>query len=280
MEKINIAVLISVYRNDNSELFYNALQSIINQKLPANFVTRIYLGVDGPIDSELESVIECSKGHIYYTLRSLSNIGLAAILNKLIQHLNNETLIFRMDSDDISMPDRFISQINFLNDHPDVDIVGTDIIEIDVVSNIQRIVSFAIDHDDAIRKIPLRVPVAHPTVCFRRHVFSLVPQYPHINGNEDIAMWFACINKGLRFGNVHTPLLKFTINQNFWSRRSFSKSVSEFHCYCFGIWKMHKLTWLYIFPFIRLLVRLSPQWVSKFLYYSKIRSRQLKNICL
>ena len=39
--------------------------------------------------------------------------------------------IARMDADDISMPERFVKQIAFMNSHPDIDCLGTWAIEID-----------------------------------------------------------------------------------------------------------------------------------------------------
>lgn len=36
-----------------------------------------------------------------------------------------------MDADDISMPERFVKQIAFMNSHPDIDCLGTWAIEID-----------------------------------------------------------------------------------------------------------------------------------------------------
>lgn len=266
----SLAVLMATYHRDDAALFENALLSILNQKLPFEYKLNIYLGIDGAIGHELEEVIVRNCDKVYRIIRSPINEGLAATLNKLIMALGDEAYVFRMDADDISMPNRFAKQLDFLQKYPDVDIVGTDIIEFNRDSNSRRIVHFALDHTDAVSKISRRVPVAHPTVCFRRRVFSIVENYPVISGNEDIAMWFKCMSAGLRFGNVHEELLLFSINSNFWARRSFSKAISEFKCYTKGIWALDGVTWKYIYPIARLLMRISPKFVSKILYNSKV----------
>lgn len=269
----SLAVLIATYHRDDHILLDAALRSVLDQQLLARPAVHVYLGVDGPIGPELEAVIETLSPRIHCVVRSQFNKGLAATLNELIDRLGDESFVFRMDADDLSLPLRFQRQIDFLQNHPDVDIVGTDITEWDCTTGRRRLITFARDHDDAVRKISRRVPVAHPTVCFRRSVFDAVHQYPLVSGNEDIAMWFECLRNGLRFGNVHQPLLQFTINSEFWARRSFAKAFSEFKCYVRGIWQLQGWTWHYVYPVARLLVRVSPWWVSKFLYGTSARGR-------
>lgn len=268
---IALAVLISVYKNDSVARFECALKSILDQDLPGEYDVRVYLGVDGPVCRDLEAVIDFFRPQIYRVVRSQSNEGLASTLNNLLRTLEDEQFIFRMDADDISSRARFRQQLDFLKAHPEVDILGTDIIENDVLTGSRRVIAFAFDHNDAVKKITRRVPVAHPTVCFRRRVFHAVPQYPSARGNEDVAMWFACLRKGLRFGNVHEPLLEFTVSTDFWSRRGFRKAWSEFVCYIIGTWRLHGLTWHYVFPIGRLFFRFLPSFISKFLYKSTLR---------
>ena len=269
---INSAVLIATYERDDPVLLDIALRSVLDQTLPEGHNVRVYLGVDGPISPQLETVIANFDEQLHHIIKSPFNEGLAATLNKLINCLEDESFVFRMDADDLSLPLRFWRQLDHLGQHSDVDIVGTDIIEWDAANDSRRIVTYARDHEDAKRKISRRVPVAHPTVCFRRRVFDVVPHYPMVPGNEDIAMWFECLSKGIRFGNVHEPLLQFTISEGFWSRRRFTKAISEFRCYVTGIWFLNKYTLDYIYPLARFILRLGPQWLSRLAYNSKFRN--------
>jgi hypothetical protein len=39
-----------------------------------------------------------------------------------------------------------------------------------------------------------------------------------------------------------------------------------------GIWRLEGVTWRYVFPLARLLLRLSPERVSRWLYASRLRA--------
>ncbi len=268
---LKIATLIAVYHADDPALLARALDSILQQKFKESVIHRIYLVVDGHVPPAIHAVVEARLSQLYQVICHPENRGLASALNSMIASLTDEAYVFRMDADDASHEDRYQRQLDHLQTHPDIDIVGTDIVEVDTQSGRRRLVQFSSNPEDAIRSLCKRVPVAHPTVCFRRHVLDEVKAYPVSGSNEDIALWFICASKGYRFGNVHLPLLEFTVGKNFWNRRSFNKAYSEFKCYVHGIWLLHGITWRYVFPILRLGLRLSPRAISQIFYESPIR---------
>lgn len=267
---IKIATIISVYSNDDPFLFEEALVSIFNQNLNLDYTSRVYLVIDGSIPDYLNSVVLKYSTKLYKLFYLEGKNGLAVALNFLISKLEDEDYIFRMDSDDWSFPDRYQIQLNFLGSHTDIDIVGTDILEINKRKNISRQISFPADKMDARNSIYWRVPVAHPTVCFRRKVLDHIGGYPLSGTNEDIALWFQCLYCGFNFANINLPLLKFTLSEDFFRRRSRNKAFSEFAVYVRGIWQLDKLTWKFIFPFFRLVFRLSPVWLLKLGYSLRV----------
>lgn len=266
----SIAVLIAVYGRDDPSLFDRALRSCLDQALPEGYELRIYLGIDGPLPDALESVVAEYAERLFYVCRAQENNGLARTLNRLISKRRDEILFFRMDADDFSMPGRFMAQIEYLQANPEIDIVGTAIWECTAAGD-RRLIRFAKDSEDARQRIDRRVPVAHPTVCIRRRVFEKVPQYPITRGNEDIAMWFRCVQNGFQFSNLPDPYLEFTISESFWKRRSVDKALTEFTCYVQGIWSLYGPSWRLIFPMARLVLRLGPQWLSRRVYASRLR---------
>lgn len=261
-----------LYGRDNPEHFERALQSVLNQALPNGYAMHLYLGVDGPLPDALEAVLARYASSIHRVSRSKTNIGLAQTLNRLIRERADEEYFFRMDSDDESLQGRFASQLGYLETHPDIDILGTAIWEC-CTGEAPRLVRFAQGPDDARRRIDRRVPVAHPTVCIRKRVLDRLGAYPDRRGNEDISMWFKCLEAGFRFDNLPDAWLNFTVTEAFWKRRSVEKAFSECRSYFEGIWQLHGVTWRYIFPLARLLLRLSPEWISRRLYASpRLRS--------
>lgn len=265
---LSIATLISVYGGDAPPLLAAALDSILAQQFTRDVTSRIYLAIDGPVSDDMERVIFERSDRIHRIVRIGRNGGLARALNSLIVQLNDEDFVFRMDADDVSLPTRYQTQLDRFQCDPPVHILGTDIVEHDEATGCKRLVSFAHDHEDAIAKLSWRVPVAHPTVCFRREVLRAVPAYPTTGTNEDVAMWFRCAHAGFRFANVHEPLLEFRISSNFWRRRSVGKAFSELRCYFGGIWLLEGVTWKYVLPILRFGLRLAPLGVVKWAYKS------------
>ncbi len=263
---LRVATLMAVYRGDDPQYFQAALRSVLDQRFETPVISNIYLGVDGRLSPELDRVIELHRHRLHCVLRSDANLGLATTLNRLIAALDDEAFIFRMDADDISRPERYATQLRHMCAHPEVDILGTDIIEFDGRSQ-RRIVTFARDPEQALQHLHLRVPVAHPSVCIRRRVLALTGGYPTTGTNEDVSLWFRCAALGLRFDNVHLPLLEFRITDAFWRRRSVAKAFSEWSCYAHGISSLHgALNWRQVFPVLRLGLRLAPQSVSRWAY--------------
>ena len=269
--KTKIATLMAVYHGDDPQALATALESVLGQQFTDDVESRLYVAVDGPVQTDINRVISEYEKYIYRVYRLERNCGLAASLNALIKELGDEEFVFRMDADDRSHIRRYQAQLDYFRQHPAIDILGTDIVEVDIENGTRRLISFCRGPDDALARLCWRVPVAHPTVCFRRPVLDCVGGYPTSGTNEDIALWIHCAQKGFRFDNIHQPLLEFTICPNFWRRRSISKAVSEMRCYITGIWAMHGFTWKYVLPVLRFALRIAPQWLSRLVYGSSIR---------
>ena len=263
----------AVYHGDDPMALTVAIESVLQQQFTSQVDSRLYLAIDGPVSDKINQAVEKFGERIHRIHRLKCNGGLAAALNALIKELNDEQFIFRMDADDRSHVSRYQVQLDYFSHHADIDILGTDIIEINTVNHTKRRISFCRGPDEALAKLCQGVPVAHPTVCLRRHVFDRIGGYPLVGTNEDIALWFRCAQLGFRFDNVNEPLLDFKVDGAFWQRRSFKKAFNELSCYTSGIWSLNGITWKYVYPFMRFILRISPLWVSKLMYASPIRRR-------
>lgn len=270
-----IATLIAVCGNDSAILFEKALRSIIEQKFTTPTSPRIYLAIDGPINSDIEQIVSRYAESLHLIFRTEKNRGLAMALNSLILHLGDEEFIFRMDSDDESLPERYQKQLDKLLANKEIDILGTSIIEIEQGrgGTRQRVVTFCRGPEDAVQRLCWRVPVAHPTVCFRRSVLRKIDAYPDLPANQDIALWFKCAKLGLKFDSLAEPLLKFNVNEDFWRRRGFKRAANEFQIYFSGVWSLYGFSWRLIPPIFRLALRLMPTWVMRKAYDLRLLRR-------
>ena len=265
-----VAVIMSVYRNDTADKFVRAFRSILDQNMSDSTAINMYLGIDGPISRELQQAIDSVASEIKLLAPFKHNRGVAPVVNDIIPQLGDEQFVFRMDADDEAYPDRFQRQLDYLMTNSDVDVLGTALME-RRADGPPRIVRFPENHDEAVWNLYWRVAIANPTVCFRRKVLDETGGYPVENLSEDLAMWFKCAGLGYRFANLQEPLLYFTIDDNFWARRSVKRAWREYLVWSKGIWNLHGPSWRLAVPLVRLAFRISPQFLRRIAYGSALR---------
>ena len=163
---MKFSVLIAVYAKETSDHLAQSLESIFHQELPPD---EVVLVEDGPLTTELDAVVSCFKeAHKELHIVKLSqNQGLGLALREGHAHCQYD-IVARMDSDDISKPQRFNSEMAWLEAHPETDIVGcwTDEFadESGEVISTRRLPE---DHEALLRFSRYRNPMNHPTVMFR-----------------------------------------------------------------------------------------------------------------
>lgn len=219
MENIKFSVAISVYKNDNPDYVDIALKSVTtNQSLKP---TEIVLVIDGPISSELESVIETHKKAYsgFKIIRFEKNQGLGNALKTAVENSSYD-IIARMDSDDISSPERFEKQISYLKENPDVDIVGGNITEF--IGEPQNIVGkrkVPAENDEIKSYMKIRCPLNHVTVAFRKDSILRVGNYLDWFCNEDYYLWIRMYLAGMKFANLSEILVNVRVGKDMYNRR-------------------------------------------------------------
>ena len=94
--------------------------------------------------------------------------------------------IARMDSDDISLPERFEEQVRYLDENKDVDVLGCRVRLIDSVSeSLERSYPYFQSNRDIRRVLPFRNPLMHPALMFRKSVLLSVQGYKYGHTSED-----------------------------------------------------------------------------------------------
>ena len=109
------SVLMSVYFKEKPEYLDLALKSVFEQTLIPD---EIVLVEDGTLTDELETVInqyEKKYPKIMNVIRYEKNRGLGVALHDGLLECSNE-IVFRMDSDDYSVKDRFEKQMTIFNE--------------------------------------------------------------------------------------------------------------------------------------------------------------------
>lgn len=280
MDHQPFSVAISVYKNDNPLYFDRALESITDKQTIKP--DEIVLVVDGPVPDKTNKVIEkYSQRYNFKTIRLETNGGLGNALKIATENCSNE-LIARMDSDDISKENRFELQLRFLDDNPNVEIVGGNISEF--IGNENNIVSYRVvpTSDAELKKyIKKRCPFNHMTVMYRKKSIMSAGGYLNWHYNEDYYLWLRMYLNSSIFANMDTILVNVRTGNEQIARRGGKKYFkSEV-----GIQKYMLKNRIIVFPtylanvFKRLVIQiLLPNKLRAYLYKKIIRKRVIKNV--
>ena len=268
MTNYPVAALISVYKNDQIQQFTQAIESLLEQDYGAQNI-HIYLGIDGPIPEEIEQYIKSYSNCFHKIIRNQTNQGLAVTLNRLINAVENEKYIFRMDADDIALPFRFRLQAEFMEANPDVDVVGGGIVEFGADGNAITERYYPETHVEILQYIKKSNPLAHMTTCFRREVFEKGVLYPTNDFPEDLALWFGMLSKGFRIANIPHTLVRVRTASGYYARRNFRWAYSEMKTYLKGIRLLFGFSWCMTLPMCRFMMRCCPTFVTRAIYQSR-----------
>ena len=208
----------SVYQYDDAKFFEHALQSIeANSIRPVDFV----LVCDGTLTNELNRVIkDYGKRLSINVLRLPHNIGLGLALQTGINHCLYDW-IARFDADDMCFSDRFAKQIAYIEDNPDIDVVGGQIIEFanapDEINAHKKTVPTK--HEQIYDYAKSRNPMNHMTVMFKKSAVLAVGSYQHAPLYEDYDLWVRMLMKGFKFANIDEVVVHVRAGHNMYRRR-------------------------------------------------------------
>ena len=270
--KREVAVLLPVYKKDRVEYLSKAIESLVMQTYK-DF--HIYIGVDGLVGGELNHYFELINHPNKITIiRFEENRGLACVLNDLLDICFREGFgyIARMDADDISEHNRFEKQVLFLDNHPEIDVVGGAITEIDEMGNSRhKIIIYPETPDECRTFFAKRNPHAHPAVMFRKSFFDKLngKKYrPEYRQNQDTMLWYDGMMAGTLHANIRDVVLKFRMTDTMFKKRrngwSFAKKQFSDRLKINKGLKYGFFADVYGFAMFCLLV--SPAWVKKIAY--------------
>lgn len=264
---MNFSVLISVYDKENPKYLKAALESIWNQQTLRP--SEIVLVKDGVLTPELNEVIDEFNSIAPLKICKLDqNHGLGYALAIGLDFCSND-MVARMDSDDISCPNRFEKQISLMSRYPELDILGTNIAEFqnqgDTVCSHRRLPSQFSEIKSFAKK---RNPLNHMSVLFRKSAVIGAGNYQPFFGYEDYYLWIRMLRNGSIIGNIPEDLVLARVGNNMFARRHGIRFFRQELRLQKELLKMDFLTfWEYSRNiFLRAFPRLFPVWGLKLVY--------------
>lgn len=259
----------SIYKNDNPEHLRLSVESVLNQTYQ-DFL--LLIGVDGAIGDDLAEVLHSYDDNSKVkTFWFAENRGLTAVLNNLLEEGKKMQPLFyaRMDADDISYTDRFEKQVKYLNENPELDVIGGAIEEMEYDGSLNgKVIQYPLSHQECFNFFATRNPLAHPAVMFRASFFDKVISYnASYKKNQDTELWYRAFKTGCKFANLKDVVLRFRVSKDMYKRRGgakFAKEVLKLRNEINkGLGYGLKAT---LFGYAYYVMAISPGWVKKFAY--------------
>lgn len=274
------SVAMSVYGRDRADWFDTALDSIINQSVQPS---EIVLVEDGPVPQDIHNVVEryhtrCSQIGIDLVVVTLNeNQGLGNALKTAVEHCNHE-MIARMDSDDISLPNRFEKQLALFSQQPDLSIVGGNISEF--TGDTEHIVGQRCcpQTDAEIKQLMRRrCSMNHVTVMFRKSEVLRAGNYQDWFYNEDYYLWIRMMQAGCHFANLNETLVNVRIASDTYARRGgnrYYRSERDIQRYMYHAGIIGYGTMITNITIRFIVQRLMPNWIRAFVFQKLFRSKK------
>lgn len=199
-----VSILMPVYRTE--PWLREAIDSMLNQTF-TDFEL-IILNDCSPDDAE--TILDTYSDPRIVRYRGDHNVGLANILNHGLDMARGR-YIARMDSDDLSLPDRLAIQVAYLDSHPNIDLCST---AMQLFGSRDDLWVRSADPEKVRIDALFHSPILHASSLWRRdrfEAFGLRFRQQWVPA-EDYELWTRALLSGLRLVNLPQPLYLYRIH--------------------------------------------------------------------
>ena len=204
MMRPSVSVVMPIYHTE--DYLHEAVSSILNQTVPDIEL----LAICDSSQDEVISILKSFHDSRLYIYPLIKNTNVPEAMNYARQLVDGK-YVARMDSDDISTPDRFEKEIAFLESHPDVGIVGGQIEYINPDGTHRQWFKLPTTYAGILLALPKYNPIANPTILMRSSLYKrTVWDSSSIHGAEDYDYWVRIADK-TKICNLPDYVLKYRV---------------------------------------------------------------------
>ena len=236
MEKYS--VLMSLYVKENPKYLRLAIDSMIGQTASPD---EIVIVEDGPLNDELYGIIKQyteKNPDLFNIVVNEKNLGLGLALNEGLKACRNE-LVARMDTDDISKPQRCEKQLKIFEANPELSIVGSFVDEFYSSPNeVTSVRAVPEKHEDIYSFAKKRSAFNHPAVMYRKSKVLENGGYADLRRNQDVDLFGRMLFSGCKAQNIGESLLCFRSNDALARRRKSWENTKSYIETIKRFWKM------------------------------------------
>ena len=191
------------------------------------------------------------------------NRKLSHALNQCLRHATGE-LVARMDGDDLSRPDRLEKQVSYLQEHPETDLVGTQMNRFDENGHAGVLRAPLQPEPEMLRS---KTPIHHATIMTYRSVYEALGGYTEsetVEGVEDVDLWFRFFENGFKAATLDEALYDVRMDREALKRRTMGRRIRSLRTRAAGYKRLgFPRRWL-LKPACTLLLKgLAPVWIKR-----------------
>ena len=187
-----VSILMPVY---NTAPF---LREAVDSMLSQTFKDFELIVLDDCSPDNAEEIMDSYNDARIVRYKGAHNVGLGNVLNVGIGMARGK-YIARMDSDDISLPDRLQVQVDYLNAHPEYDFVSVGMKEF---GDGDRVYSYDNESEEIKFNALFYTPVLHASSMWRKDSFEGLLYKQSFVPSEDFELWTRALLKGVRMRNL------------------------------------------------------------------------------
>ena len=203
-----------------------AIDSILNQ----TFIDFEFIIINDGSKDRTNKILQSYQDPRIVVINNKRNLGIVKSLNKGLKLAKGE-YIARQDADDISLPERLMKQVKYLDSRKNIGLLGCGVIEIDEYGSEKR--RWEIKRDGEVIEF-----IAHGSVMMRADCIKQVDGYrEELKHVEDKDLWYRI---AIKFGvdilgeylyKLRRPIILSSITQanNIWQNKyvQFAKELAE-----------------------------------------------------
>jgi glycosyltransferase involved in cell wall biosynthesis len=177
------------------------IHSIIKSTLNQTYDDFEFIIVDDASRDATIDVIKSFQDPRINLIRNKENLKAAIARNIAIEHARGEYIAV-CDADDINLPNRLEIQTQYLDSHPNIDVVGSSFYIFNGKGEINGgVLCQNIEHKDLTQNIIWQIPLAHPTIMAKAEWFKRFRYRKEFHRSQDFELFLRTYNQSC-FANI------------------------------------------------------------------------------
>ncbi len=267
MFKPDISILMGIYNCEST--LDEAIESILNQTYTG---WKMIMCDDASSDNTYALAEKYVKEYPdkFILIKNEKNMGLNYTLNHCLKYADTK-YVARMDGDDISLPERFEKEINFLEANPQYAIVSAQMEYFDE----QGVFGKSNGDGEALNEnIVKGTPFCHAPCMVLKEAYNAVGGYSvskRLLRVEDYELWVKMYAKGFKGYNLPEVLYRMRDDRNATKRRKFRYRINEAYVRYLAVKRLALKKRYLIYVLKPILVGLLPTWLYTYLHKKRLK---------